>query len=443
MFLGVCFVRIKKIVSIILVLFALLNVFSISVFAKEKISYTITSPYETVDWDTFNQYKTQLHAHTLYSDGGMDVKDVVEEYYKQDYDILAITDHGVVNKGWDEMPEMLPIIGYNKLFYDLSPVSKERYEEITTGVGRDGRPMLDVNQGIEMNGVVMRKNHVNGFFCGAFQGDWGEEEDYISPIKATHEAGGISFIAHPGDFYSINGNRERAEDYDYLKIYIEPLLEYESCVGVEIFNERDTVAGADRILWDNVLMYTVPRGKVAWGFSNDDSHVIENIGVTAEIMLMPELSNEALRTAMENGTFFACSRIARNELGDEFEGTGEYAKIERINVDEEQDIITVTANNYETIEWISDGEIIATGNTFNLRENSEKLGSYVRFQIKNEGGIVMSQPFVCDDGNMEAKIIEMPEPEPMSVIEKAFTTVVDKIRKTILGELFYRMFWLG
>ena len=435
--------RIKKIVSIILVLISLLNVFSISVFAKEKISYTITSPYETVDWDTFNQYKTQLHAHTLYSDGGMDVKDVVEEYYKQDYDILAITDHGVVNKGWDEMPEMLPIIGYNKLFYDLSPVSKERYEEITTGVGRDGRPMLDVNQGIEMNGVVMRKNHVNGFFCGAFQGDWGEEEDYISPIKATHEAGGISFIAHPGDFYSINGNRERAEDYDYLKIYIEPLLEYESCVGVEIFNERDTVAGADRILWDNVLMYTVPRGKVAWGFSNDDSHVIENIGVTAEFMLMPELSNEALRTAMENGTFFACSRIARNELGDEFEGTGEYAKIERINVDEEQDIITVTANNYETIEWISDGEIIATGNKFNLRENSEKLGSYVRFQIKNEGGIVMSQPFVCDDGNMEAKIIEMPEPEPMSVIEKAFTTVVDKIRKTILGELFYRMFWLG
>ncbi len=429
----------KKIVSLLLVLFAVLNIFSISVFATEKVSYIITSPYETVDWDSFNQYKTQLHAHTLYSDGGMDVKDVVEEYYRQDYDILAITDHGVVNKGWDEMPEMLPIIGYNKLFYDLSPVSKERYEEITTGVGRDGRPMLDVNQGIEMNGVVMRKNHVNGFFCGAFQGDWGEEEDYISPIKATHEAGGISFIAHPGDFYSINGNRERAEDYDYLKIYIEPLLEYESCVGMEIFNERDTVAGADRILWDNVLMYTVPRGKVAWGFSNDDSHVIENIGVTAEIMLMPELSNEALRTAMENGTFFACSRIARNELGDEFEGTGEYAKIERINIDEEQDIITVTANNYDTIEWISDGEIIATGNSFSLRENSSKLGSYVRFQIKNEGGIVMSQPFVCDDGNMEAKMIPEIEVEPLNFFEK----IVDAVRRTILGELFYRMFWLG
>ncbi len=426
----------KKIISLLLVLFALLNIFSISVFATEKVSYTITSPYETVNWDTFNQYKAQLHAHTLYSDGGMDIKDVVEEYYRQDYDILAITDHGVVNKGWDEMPEMLPIIGYNKLLYDLSPVSKERYEEITTGVGRDGRPMLDVNQGIEMNGVVMRKNHVNGFFCGAYQGEWGEEEDYITPVKATHEAGGISFIAHPGDFYAANRDAERARDLNNLKIFIDPLLEYDSCVGMEIFNEKDTAARADRIVWDNVLMYIVPRGKVAWGFSNDDSHSIDKIGVTAEIMLMPELSQGALRTAMENGTFFACSRIARNEMGEDFEGTGEYAKIEKITVDEEQDIITVTANNYEVIEWISDGEVIATGNTFNLRENSENLGSYVRFQIKNKGGIVMSQPFVCDDGNMEAKLIEEPTGEPLNFFEK----IVERIRKTILGELVYRAF---
>ena len=426
----------KKIISLLLVLFALLNIFSISVFATEKVSYTIKNPYETVNWDTFKQYKAQLHAHTLYSDGGMDIKDVVEEYYKQDYDILAITDHGVVNKGWDEMPEMLPIIGYNKLLYDLSPVSKERYEEITTGADRDGRPMLDVNQGIEMNGVVMRKNHVNGFFCGAYQGDWGEEEDYITPVKATHEAGGISFINHPGDFYAANRDEERAKDLNNLKIFIDPLLEYDSCVGMEIFNEKDTAARADRIVWDNVLMYIVPRGKVAWGFSNDDSHSIDKIGVTAEIMLMPELSQGALRTAMENGTFFACSRIARNEMGEDFEGTGEYAKIEKITVDEEQDIITVTANNYEVIEWISDGEVIATGNTFNLRENSENLGSYVRFQIKNKGGIVMSQPFVCDDGNMEAKLIEEPVQEPLNFFEK----IVERIRKTILGELIYRAF---
>ncbi len=428
----------KKFISLLLVLFALVNVLSVSAFAKTEVSYTITNPYETVDWDTYNQYKAQLHTHTLYSDGGMDIKDVVEEYYRQDYDILAITDHGVVNKGWNEMPEMLPIIGYNKLLYDLTPMSDERYEEITTGADRDGRPMLDVELGIEMNGVVMRKNHVNGFFCGAYQGNWGGEEDYESAIKATHEAGGISFIDHPGDFYAAHRDYDRARDLNNLKIFIEPLLKYDSCVGMEIFNERDTVAQADRILWDNVLMYTVPRGVVPWGFSDDDAHVIENIGVTAEIMLMPELTNEALRTAMENGTFFACSRIARPEMGEEFEGTGEYAKIDRITVDEEQDIITVTANNYETIEWISDGEIIATGTSFNLRENSDKLGSYVRFQVKNEGGIVMSQPFVCDNGNMEEFLIDYPEQEPQSLFDK----MVEAVRKTILGELVYRAFCL-
>ena len=434
--------KVKKLISIVLISIVLVNVFSVSAFAKESVSYTITNPYETVNWDTYKQYKAQLHAHTLYSDGEMDIKDVVEEYYRQDYDILAITDHGVVNKGWNKMPEMLPIIGYNQYLKELSPMSDERYKEITTGVGRDGRPMLDVEKGIEMNGVVMRKNHVNGFFCGAYQGEWGGEEDYESAIKATHEAGGISFIDHPGDFYAAHHDFNRARDLNNLKIFIEPLLKYDSCVGIEIFNERDTVARADRILWDNILMYTVPRGKVPWGFSNDDSHILENIGVTAEIMLMPELSNDALRTAMENGTFFACSRIARDEMGEDFEGNGNFAKIERITVDDEKDIITVTANNYETIEWISDGEIIATGNSIDLRKNSDKIGSYVRFQIKNEGGIVMSQPFVCDNGKMEELLIDYPPQEELGFFESLFAPIVESIRKTLLGELIYEALYL-
>ena len=41
---------------------------------------------------------------------------------------------------------------------------------------------------------------------------------------------------------------------------------------------------------------------------------------------------------------------------------------------------------------------------------------------------------------MEAKIIEMPEQEPLGFFENAFMTVVEKIRKTILGELVYRAF---
>lgn len=429
----------RKIISIVLSVLMIATV-AIPVFAEEPVEYTITSPYETVDWDTWGQYKSMLHAHTLYSDGEMDIKDVVEEYYAQDYDVLAITDHGVVNQGWDKKPEMLPLIGYNQYIKRLTPVSAERYAEITSGADRDGRGMLDVPMGIEMNGVVMRKNHVNGFFCGYGQGLWGIEEDYETPVAETEKAGGLSFINHPGDFYAAHHDITRAKDPENLKIWADIFMKYKSCVGIEVYNEGDSVARYDRVIWDQLLMYTVPRGRVIWGFSNDDSHVLSTIGLTAEMMLMPENTVENLRTAMENGTFFACSTISKVEMGDEFRGTGDFAKVTRIDIDEATDTITATIESTTdyTVEWVADGEVIATGDSINLRDYSDEIGSYVRFQIKNEGGIVLSQPFVCDDGNMEACLIEYPEEPEYPAIIQMFKNLLDMLRKNIIGELIYR-----
>ena len=429
----------KKLVSVLLVISLFVSfVLPLSAGAAD-VSYDITSPYETVDWETWNQYQAMLHAHTLYSDGTVDVKDVVETYYSLGYDILAITDHGVVNKGWNRVPDVLDLVGYNQYINNFEPMSQERYEEITIhGTGRDGRPMLDVPLGIEMNALVIRKNHVNGFFCGYGQGILGAEEDYETVIAGTHAAGGITFINHPGDFIAANKENGRATDYNQLKVFIEPLMKYDSCVGIEIFNLRDTTDRADRILWDTILQYTIPQGKVVWGFANDDSHALDDIDVTRDIMLMPELSNEALRTAMENGTFFACSRYARYEMGEEFVGEGEYAQIHEVIVDDEKDVISVAATNYDVIEWIADGEIIATGETLDLREYSDKIGCYVRFQIKNKGGIVCSQPFVCDDGDMSDEAVELPEDHvPNNIIAAFFQELLLMLRRTLIGEVIY------
>ncbi len=434
----------KKLVSVLLVVSLFVTVMMPLTASAATVSYDITNPYETVDWDTWNQYQAMLHAHTLYSDGTMDVKDVVETYYSLGYDILAITDHGVVNKGWNKVPEVLDLIGYNQYINNFKPMSQERYEEITIhGTGRDGRPMLDVPMGIEMNALVIRKNHVNGFFCGYGQGILGEEENYEDVIAGTDAAGGITFINHPGDFIAANKENGRATDYNQLKVFIDPLMKYDSCVGIEIFNLRDTTDRADRILWDSILQYTIPQGKIVWGFANDDSHAFEDIDVTRDIMLMPELSNEALRTAMENGTFFACSRYARYEMGEDFVGEGEYAKIHSLNVDDDADTITVVASDYDVIEWIADGEIIATGETLDLREYSDEIGCYVRFQVKNKGGIVCSQPFVCDDGDMSDEAVEYPEEHvPNNIIAAFFQELLTMLRKTLIGELIYDEFFL-
>ena len=434
----------RKFIAVLLVVSLVSAVFlPVGAFAGQK-SYKITSPYETVDWGKWNQYQAQLHTHTLYSDGTVDVKDVVERYYELGYDILAVTDHGVVNKGWNRVPEVMDLIGYNQYITKFEPMSNERYREITVeGAGRDGRPMLDVAYGIELNALVIRKNHVNGFFVDYGNGILGAEEDYETVIAGNSKAGGITFINHPGDFLAANKENGRAEDYNQLKVFIEPLMKYDSCVGIEIFNLRDTTDRADRILWDSLLQYTIPQGKVVWGFANDDSHALDDIDVTRDIMLMPNLSNDELRTAMENGTFFACSRYARYEMGEDFVGEGEYAKINEIIVDDEADIISVSASNYDVIEWIADGEIIATGDTLDLKDYSDKIGCYVRFQIKNEGGIVCSQPFVCDDGDMSDEAVELPEEKvPNNIIAAFFKELLDMLRRSLIGEIIYDNFFL-
>ncbi len=434
----------KKIISAFLAVLmtALLVVPSL---AAEQVEYTITNPYETVDWDTWNTYKAMLHTHSLYSDGYLDITEVVEEYYRQDYDILAVTDHGVVNQGWDTVPDMIDLVSYNQYIKNLKPLDAERYAEITSGADRGGRGMLDVPMGVEMNALVVRKNHVNGFFCGYGQGVLGKEEDYETVIAGTEAAGGLSFINHPGDFYNVTADISRCYDPENLRDWANIYMKYESCVGLEVFNEHDTVSKYDRIIWDNLLMYTIPRGRNIWCYGNDDAHTYVAMGLNANMMVMPENTVEALRTAMENGTSFACSVHGRYENGDDFHGDGNYAHVNRIDIDEDNDIIavSVTSESEYTVEWVADGEVIATGDSIKLRDYSEEIGSYVRFQIKNAGGLLLSQPFVCDDGNMEACMIYYPEEKSYDNLVLQFIhEMILFLRRTIVGEFIYKELYL-
>ena len=437
----------KKFISVTLVVSLVMALFlPVSAFAGQ-VSYDITSPYETVDWENWNQYQAQLHTHTLYSDGTVDVKDVVERYYELGYDILAVTDHGVVNKGWNKVPEVMDLIGYNQYINKFEPMSQERYEEITIhGTGRDGRPMLDVPYGIELNALVIRKNHVNGFFVDYGNGILGREEDYETVIKGNSEAGGITFINHPGDFIAANKENGRAEDYNQLKVFIDPLMKYDSCVGIEIFNLRDTTDRADRILWDTILQYTIPQGKNVWGFANDDSHALDDIDVTRDIMLMPELSNEALRTAMENGTFFAVSRY---EWGDRIGTTKEYPTVTSIVVDDVNDTITITGKNTDSIKWVADGVYIQEDtvsvngvcmSTIKLQNYTGDISCYVRAELNGAGGRTLTQAFVCDDGNMDELVnrtdkINLPALDFIGAFRKILKTILSVFTGVIVPEI--------
>jgi DNA polymerase III alpha subunit len=71
------------------------------------VDYTITNPYASVSaylGKDANHYKTNLHAHSTYSDATEPLDVMVKGYYDQNYDILGMADHGVIGVEWDDVP---------------------------------------------------------------------------------------------------------------------------------------------------------------------------------------------------------------------------------------------------------------------------------------------------------------------------------------------------
>jgi hypothetical protein len=100
---------------------------------------------------------------------------------------------------------------------------------------------------------------------------------------------------------------------------------------MEIVNKLDNESQSDRILWDNILMRTMPHGRAVWGFSDDDAHHIASVGFSFNVMLMDkddfrangsrgmfaytqqelniQSADNPIRRAMTNGAFYAVSRV--------------------------------------------------------------------------------------------------------------------------------------
>ncbi len=430
---------VKKLFAIALC-FCLLIPFAAPALASDDViggkSYTIESPYATVDWENWDHYKANLHTHTTYSDGERLLSEVVEDYYRMNYDILAITDHGVLGTKWNEKAETMPIIGYNALIGKLDCLTDERYTAITTGSDRDGRGMLNVTQGIELNAVVVNKNHVNGFFCDYGSNVWGTEHDYETVIKGNAEAGGLSFFNHLGDWTRADDDASINSDPKIVQFFADILIKYPSCLGLEIINSGDGDTKNDRILWDNLLQVVLPTGRNVFAFADDDSHSTGDCFKSFEMFLLPENTETALRTGMENGTFFACGRRVMLELGEDCDvdvNVPTIPTVTDIDIDEDTDQITVTGENYDTIEWVSNGKIIASGNQIDLNAYENDITSYVRFQMHGEGGYCFSQPFVCDDGTLSEQNSQIYTPPVYSDAMQSLIDLYNLFHNSLIG----------
>ncbi len=434
---------------------------------KPQKNYIIENPYEGIDWDTWGNYKTQLHCHTTASDGYLTIEEFVEKHYDLNYDIVALTDHGTLNKGWNVVPETVPIMRLIKKertkMADIIPIPEEEYQQYINGTHESptrthANGMLDVPLGIELNmATPFADCHLTGYYAEYGQGLAGVFGDYETPSKGVMDANGISFLSHVGEYVYIDKDSEKyvgqiIDDY-YPTKFARLFLDCKgSSLGMGINSATDAHTRCDRILYDQVLQKTIPNGVVPWCNTFADSHDEQSINNAYTMTWMKNLTVEDFRTALEKGQFFSISHYSN---GVELDGIAEIPgfdeekvyetksylsdetpNVTRLTVDQDNDTITVEGVNFNRIVWVSNGNVIKreeniTDSTATLDlHNDEFLNGnepylYVRFYLTGENGICYSQPFVLNVEGEEFAPVEVPKTHDISTFLRGLVTVVD------------------
>lgn len=466
-------IKFLSIIISLLMMFILLSP-TIAQDTPDTVAYTISSPYSNIDWDSINTYKTALHTHTNASDGSNTLKELLERHGETGYDIVAVTDHGTVDYGWDEPKTnalVYPVmklfgksekgivgLGNSGTFDNGTPYTYSTNENGDSILNYGDRTIMRVPFGIENNAVSVNA-HVNSFFC-----DYHNNfiTTYNDAVKGVHKKGGVSIINHPGEYSKARYELTSADAYDenvfayryLINKWANLLNKYDSCLGVDVNSKGDDRTRFDRILWDRLLIRFSANGDNVFGFCTSDAHQLDKVDTGFVYMLMPTLSNEELRIALENGKFFGGShcignydeltqiagalknffgetdlynsvntvalslekRIADIQNGvldaddklsdvyrvldkDGYCSTATQPMITKITVDDNADTIKIDTENALLVRWISDGKLITTQNatieeTFSIAKFEAEIGNYVRAEVFGEGGIVYTQAFL-------------------------------------------------
>jgi len=339
--------------------------------ANARIVRVLNNPYAGIDWDAVIHAKAALHVHTTESNKSVAPghaaampHEQVDAYKAAGYSILSITDHDIV-AAW-------PWTGWHA--YDAS---YENRDPATVG-------MVAI-QGNE------RTDSPNGWHQVMMFSGYNTVETSGNVMLAVLADGGFSRIAHPIWTGNVRWYALQALMYPYnagydggwhgIEIINSKALGWDDGGILNPFVEAGRT-GADIALWDKVLSYTMPYRPV-WGYCVDDSHVLgpwkgEMAEAACTVILVDELTDAKVRAAMVAGALYGVSG-------------GTPPTLTAVLLDETAQTVTIQASDWTEIDWISEGVIIASGETLEYgRLNTVK--SYARARIKNATGDLWLQP---------------------------------------------------
>ena len=465
----------KKTLAVILAL-TMIFTMALPVFAAEsEKNFIIDNPYEEVDWDAWDDYKTQLHCHTNASDGFLPVQQFCDMHYALNYEIVALTDHGTLNRGWNVVPDIVPLMRVIKKERTnnnapIIPVPEEEYQGYLNGTNPDrtytstagdtltrttSNGMLDVPLGNEQNmATPFADCHLTSYWAEYGQGYAGVYGDYETPSREVAKLGGITFLSHVGEYVypdkdSADHVGQKIDEY-YVNKFARIFLDNPgSALGMGINSATDAHTRCDRILYDQILQKTIPNGVVPWGNTFADSHNETSLNDAYTMSWMPEHTLEAFRECLEKGQFFSVSHFSNGvELNgmEEMPGFVEQdvydtkaywldntPQVKRITVDEENDTITVEGINANIITFVSDGNVImrtelVDGKATLDLHSSDLLADpnlYVRFYLSGDNGICYSNPMVLNVEGEEFEPVDVPATYDLPWFLRGLVTVLD------------------
>ena len=322
----------KKILCTVLSLILILSLVSPALAAGDRDRFTITDPYAAIDWDSVRQYKTALHSHTNASDGDHTLYESLERHYRTGFDIVAVTDHGVVDEGWDDgaknnlIKRFLSVLGRSAgdlvylgetgAFSDGTPYA---YKTTVTGdhyLYAGDRVIMQLPYGVENNAVSVNA-HVNSWFVNDTDNS---VTTYADAVRRVERLGGLSVINHPGEYTKARYALSSDEAYNtgnaayayYVNMYADLLDRYPSCIGIDVNSKGDNRTRFDRVLWDELLTRFSANGKTVGAIASSDAHQLDKIDTGFTLLLMPTLSAAAAKRALANGEYFAASHCNGN-----------------------------------------------------------------------------------------------------------------------------------
>lgn len=315
--------------------------------------FIINNPYSEINWRTVKHIKANLHSHTLnsnepigeWSDNVVNTpKEMIERYEALGYEALAITDHDYVTYPWSDW-------------------------------GVSNSPMIAI-QGNELS----KNTHMSSYFTNYF--DRRGEGRYITEgfeqnIINVGKLGGIMYVNHPARGGSTS-------EFDFTR---ELLNKFPHVVGIEVLNVGQFDKNNSETMWDQLLTSLMPKRNV-WGTSTDDSHHVNAVGKGWTYLLLEEKTEAAAKDALINGKLIFSTSSGIPDMP-----VGMPPVISDIKVDGNAQTITVEAQNYATIEWISaEGRVVSTDKTIHLDTTSE-VRQYVRARLFGPGGQTHTEPF--------------------------------------------------